>query len=164
MKHKNLPRRARKLMSLDRCPSNAKPSLSHFAELNLPSPTWPSQRSRPRKIKLKCETPCCKPTNFLCSEGTEYSPEAQKQSASTKTSVGVTKHQSWRTIPTAWISPRANPRHKALPCPSGPNEQKTEQNESKNHPGIPQLKCICSKNREMRKNIRSKQMKGNIPP
>lgn len=77
MKHKNLLRRARKLMSLDRCPSNAKPSLSHFAELNLPSPTWPSQRSRPRKIKLNVKRPVAnRPTSCaLRAQSTHQKPK-----------------------------------------------------------------------------------------
>lgn len=78
MKHKNLPRKARKLSSLDRYPSDAKTIFNKLCRTKPPQLgicTAPSHK----KSKLKCETPCCKSTNFVPALRAEHLPEAQKQ-------------------------------------------------------------------------------------
>lgn len=107
MKHKNLPRKARKLSSLDRYPSDAKTIFNKLCRTKPPQLgicTAPSHK----KSKLKCETPCCKSTNFVPALRAQSTYQKPRNSTSTKTSVGATKQQSWRTIPTALISPRVN--------------------------------------------------------
>lgn len=83
--------------------ASAETPLKHNAKIPPQHAPWHSHHSQIGKIKLKCEAPCCKSTNFLRAlSSTCYLPKAQKwSSSSTENQGGIKKQGSWGTMSTA---------------------------------------------------------------